>query len=452
MTRVSIYQRSMGRKLRNLLAVPAISKIATMVGVNLLVPLTALAVAPLLARELGVEGRGIYTALTAPLLVAGVVGTFGLQDGLSQFISRRGFSPRRALKTASLAVLALSALTAGIMATLGFLLFDNHGQRLEYTLVLATVPVLIGHNLMIGIATGSGDIRGLNGTKLIPASVRAAAVIVLCVLTDMTPLTAALLLLATPALGILWQVGRILAARGPAGSTYVETTVAGSQSQLFRFSLATFPGVLAAMLMSRADQVIGLPLLGAVQLGHYAIAVTVAELPMMVATAGRSYLLGHHRGMGGHNGVARLAWGLLVANGAICLILMAIVPWGIPWIFGDAFRGAVIPCIILLLGTVCFTAMSLGSAILLNAGRPHSQSIAYAAAACVGITMLFLFSDLGAVGAAIASVLGYAVAAAICGALLWKSVKDRPPHPGSPHANSKSDCASIPAQDRSAAN
>jgi O-antigen/teichoic acid export membrane protein len=447
MTHLRKRQWSPRKRLGKFLAAPAFTKIGTMIGTNLLVPLMALAVAPLLARELGVEGRGIYTALTAPVLLAGIIGTFGLQDGLSQFISRRGLSPRRALKTAAVAVLALSAFTAGIMAILGLFLFEDHGQRLEYTFVLTTIPLLIGHNLMIGIATGSRDIRGLNGTKLIPAAVRAMAVVLLCVFTDMTPFTAALLLLVAPVLGIIWQTWRILAARQPASPTDAGAAVSpGSNGQLFKFSLAAFPGVLAAMLMTRADQVIGLPLLGAEQLGHYAIAVTVAELPMMVATAGRSYILGHERTKD-TRGVPRLAWALLAANGAICLVLMAVVPWGIPWIFGDAFKGSVIPCIILLFGTVCYTAMSLGSAILLSEGRPHSQSIAYTASACVGIAMLYVLSNLGAVGAALASVLGYAVAATISWVLIRNPRNFRTPRPRRKDESDKLESTSNVPQD-----
>lgn len=405
------------------LRAPSAKKIATMIGTNLMAPLMALAVAPLLARELGAEGRGIYTALTAPILLAGIIGTFGLQDALSQFVSRRGLSSRRALKTAALAVLFTSVITAGIMGILGLFLFEQHSQRLAYALILTTIPVLIAHNLVIGIATGSGDVRGLNGTKLIPAAARAIVILFLCAFTNMTPLTAALVLLIAPLLGIIWQTWRIVTpSRSEFKAGTLSPVTSPTKRQLFKFSIAAFPGVLAAMLMTRADQVLGLPLLGAEQLGHYAIAVTVAELPMMVATAGRSYILGHGRISKGTSRVPRLAWGLLALNTAICLILIVLVPHAIPWIFGNSFRGSVVPCIILLIGTVFFTAMSLGSAILLSAGRPHSQSVAYTTSACVSIVMLFVLSHLGAVGAALASVLGYLVAALIS----WGLIRNPP--------------------------
>lgn len=400
---------------------PPVQRIGAMVGTNLLVPLMALVVAPLLARELGAEGRGLYTALTAPVLLAGIIGTLGLQDGLSQFISRRGMSPRGALRAAAIALLVLSALASGAMFVLGYFLFQDSRQRLEYCLVLTTVPVLIGHNLMIGIATGTRDITGLNGTKLIPAAVRALAVVVLCLFTQMTPLTGAMLLLAAPILGIAWQVWRIFAKELQGSARDSEpTATAYSAKELVKFSLAASPGVLAAMLMTRADQVLGLTLLGAEQLGQYAVAVTVAELPIMVATAGRSYILGR-RAVDGQR-IPRVAWALLACNGAICLTLMVLVPWAIPWIFGQVFQGSVLPCIILLVGTIFYTAMSLGSAILLNEGRAHSQSVAYVAAAAVGITTLYLLAHLGAVGAASASVCGYAIAAALTWVLLTKKV------------------------------
>lgn len=419
-------ERTKESRIRRFLKAPVMAKVSSMVGTNLLVPLIALLVAPVMARELGAEGRGIYTALTAPVLLAGIVGTLGLQDGLTQFVSRRGLPPRDGLRLAAFSVLFLSIVTASAMWTLGYFLFEDNDLRLEYSLALTTIPVLIGHNLIIGIATGSRDFRGLNVAKLLPAVVRAVVVVVLCLLTDMTPLAAALILLASPALGIFWQSWRVLRTPPP-------TNIGGmsppdrSTRKLFRFSIAAFPGVLAAMAMSRADQVLGLPLLGAEQLGYYAIAVTVAEVPMMIATAGRSYIIGLDISERSSESAPRLAGLIMVVNAVLCLALIAVIPWVIPFVFGSDFTGAVIPCMILLIGTICFTAMSLGSAILLSNGQAHAQSLAYITAACVSLALLFAFSRLGAVGAATASVAGYAVASVLSWTLVRRSFSSGQP-------------------------
>lgn len=421
-----VSQRTRDNRIGRLLQAPVIAKVSSMVGTNLLVPLVALMVAPVMARELGAEGRGIYTALTAPVLLAGIVGTLGLQDGLTQFVSRRGLHPRVALRLAALSVLLLSIVTASAMWSLGYLLFEDSNLRLEYSLVLTTLPVLIGHNLIIGIATGTRDFRGLNAAKLLPAVARAIVVVILCILTDMTPLTAALILLASPALGILWQTWRIFRLSLPIDIGGV-SPADRSTRKLLSFSLAAFPGVLAAMAMSRADQVLGLPLLGAEQLGYYAIAVTVAELPMMVATAGRSYIIGLDSSELSSKSAPRLAGLIMVINTVLCLALIAVTPWVIPFVFGSDFAGAVVPCMILLIGTVFFTTMSLGSAILLNNGQANAQSLAYITAACVSIALLFTFSGLGAIGAAAASVAGYAVASALSWTLVRWSLSPRQP-------------------------
>jgi O-antigen/teichoic acid export membrane protein len=59
---------------------------------NVVGPVTALVVSPILARSLGVDGRGVYAALTMPILMLGIVGTFGVQDGLAYAIAQRGLS------------------------------------------------------------------------------------------------------------------------------------------------------------------------------------------------------------------------------------------------------------------------------------------------------------------------------------------------------------------------
>src|SRR2546429_3787400 len=116
-----------------------------MTAASVIAPLAALVVSPVLARSLGVNGRGIYAALTMPILMLGIAGTFGVQDGLSYFIAQHGLRPRRALRYLARTLPLASLITLTFGAAVGWLLF--HGRQghllLLFMVLLATVPVQI---------------------------------------------------------------------------------------------------------------------------------------------------------------------------------------------------------------------------------------------------------------------------------------------------------------------
>ncbi|SCL52938.1 Membrane protein involved in the export of O-antigen and teichoic acid [Micromonospora citrea] len=372
---------------------------------NLLIPISGLLVSPFLSRELGPEGRGVYAALTLPIVVWGWIGTFGLQDALSYHVRQRQLSSRAAAKVSLVAMAPLSVLAVGLLAVLGFVLFSDADQYREFLVLALLAPLHVVANLFIGALTGNSDISGLNLVKVVPAMVRTGLVIFVCLAFDVNAYQAGLIFAGSVLTGVVLGLVRLWAApdTGP-----VEAAPRVPTGSLIRYALLCLPGVLAAVSSARLGQIIGLPLIGARELGYYAVAVSVAEIPMVMATAARSMLMGRQASgdVRAATQVARLA---VLASGVACSVLALIAGFAVPLVFGTAFTPAVAPTIILCAATVLYACMTIYSAALLAHNRPAWSSTALVTGSLAGVVALLVLARFGAVGAAVASFIGYAV-------------------------------------------
>ena len=389
---------------------------------NLLIPVSGLVISPFLSRELGPDGRGLYAALTLPIVVFGWVGTFGLQDALSFHLRGDKLSRRDAIRVNLLAMVPLGLVGIACMALLGLFVF--HGQPDHYRqffLLALFAPVHIVANLLIGSLTGSSDLRGVNLVKVVPALGRTALVVFACVAFDVSPFGAGLLFMVTTVPGVLVGFARLRPPGPPRQPDQPRQEVEARipTRSLVTYSLACLPGVLAAVSSARLDQIIGLPVIGAAQLGYYAVAVSVAEIPMVIATAARTLLLGRSISDDpvAATRIARLA---VVVSVVACGFLAVVASFAVPFVFGDRFEPSVAPTVILCLATVFYTGMVILTAVLLAHGSAAWSSAALVIGSLAGVGLLFAFARWGANGAAFASLAGYGVSLALACWPVWK--------------------------------
>lgn len=379
---------------------------------NVVGPVTALVVSPILARSLGVGGRGVYAALTMSILMLGIVGTWGVQDGLAYAIAQRGLGARRALRYLWATLPIASGATMVVAGAIGFLLFRNEpgGVLKSFLILTLSLPLQIAYNMAIGIATGSADVAGINGARIAPNLVRTVVVVTLCLASTVSAMTAAAVLVLSASVGLAWICLRCRTNT----PREVDVEPVFSRAAVLKFSATAFPGVLASVSTARLDQIIGLPLIGARQLGLYAVAVSLAELPMVFGTAARSALLGMRAdvviGADGQQLIRRVTGAV-----AIGAAVMGLATWRlVPVVFGRQFTGVVLPALILLAATVIYTVASCLSAALLALGNPSGQSRALLVGAVATVGSLVGLRSFGAIGASLASALGYAVTATMC--------------------------------------
>jgi O-antigen/teichoic acid export membrane protein len=200
------------------------------------------------------------------------------------------------------------------------------------------------------------------------------------------------------------------------GLTFVRVPLRGervSRRWLIRNGLKFAGSAIAEAASNRLDQVLLLPLIGASGSGLYAVAVTIASLPMALGQAlGATYF----RSVALATDKVRpeiIAAGVRAAASItflVCGTLAALSPLLIPLLFGESFRGAVAPAIVSLIGAFALTVGYVCSMMLASQGRGIRMTIAQVTALGVALVLLYLLAPLyGAVGASTASAVSYLV-------------------------------------------
>lgn len=176
---------------------------------------------------------------------------------------------------------------------------------------------------------------------------------------------------------------------------------------------ATFAGSQVSEAASyRLDQAIALPLIGAEAAGLYSVAATIALVPYSLGQAIGSAAFRHLAAapeprdlLARSSAVIRIA---LVSGISTALLLSAAAPILVPVVFGADFQGAVVPAIIGLVGSIAVVVTYVASSSLTAAGRGWSMTLGQLFAVVSGtIALLVLGPAFGAVGASVASSLGY---------------------------------------------
>lgn len=164
---------------------------------------------------------------------------------------------------------------------------------------------------------------------------------------------------------------------------------------------------------------------GPATLGIYAVASKFAELMRLPATA-VNYVLYPRFARESPAAAAAEARRLLrraaLLTSAAAPVLAAASVVAIPLLFGSAFRSAVLPACLLLIGLSVEGAAAVGSAYLWGTGRPGANSIAMGLGVVLTVALdVLLIPRFGASGAAVASSGAYLATAALLVTLTIRS-------------------------------
>jgi O-antigen/teichoic acid export membrane protein len=191
----------------------------------------------------------------------------------------------------------------------------------------------------------------------------------------------------------------------------------GRMRPLLRHGLRAYLGSLAYLANGQLDQALIAPVLGASDLGLYAVAVTMSNLPLGVvqAVSARSMLSMADPEGGLDPGRAAQAVRRSIVLAVVGVVGVAvIVPVFVPVLYGDAFRSVVGLTMVLLIGTVALAVTTISTMALNVAGRPGVSSVAeLVGLLATGAGLLLLLPGLGVMGASIASTVAYWVRAGV---------------------------------------
>lgn len=380
-----------------------------MAATSVLVPVVGLATAPILAHGLGVDGRGIAAAAVAPGVLIASGATLGLPEALTYFLAKLPERTRGALL--STAVLSLVVGGIALVAVLaGARLLAGGTPGLQDLIVVGTVlalpQLLVG--LLRGAAIGRQMWRAVAAERVLNSFLRLVLLLVLFITGNLTVLAAVTVMAAAPVVAgaAYWRV----LASTPGAELLEGEGEGASTRQLLRFGSRMWLGSVASIVMSRLGPLLVTPLSDVRQLGLLTVAVTVADVPFIVATSLRDLLFGADSR---ERNPQRLALTTRAATAAALvgsLLLGLTLPLWIEIAFGRGFAAAVPTTWVLLASIVINVPGWMAGAGLSAWGRPELRSVGLVLALLInGAALLVLVPVLGALGAAVAALLGSVV-------------------------------------------
>lgn len=376
-------------------------------------PLTSLATGPLLARFLGPEQRGEMAAVLAPLFVLSFVASLALPEATAYAVARLKVPLRRAAAVATGLLLAIGSL-AGValwFAAPVLLRTTPDGIPVLRTAVFA-LPLVMVLLMQRAAVSGAGGYGRVGLERVTAALLRLLGLVLLALLGAITATTAVWCNIGSGLLAGLLLTRTILRSRSPRDASTL------APAPLARFLLGYAArgsgGVFSNLISWRLDLAVLPAFVGPANLGYYAVAVSLAEIPSLVLGATRSVVMTEAAARGDAGVVARASRVLVLISTGLVAGIVVVAPFAVVALFGRDFAPAVDLARILLLGAVPFTLELILGAGLLALGRPGLRSAGQIVGAVLTIAGLVLtVPRLGTTGAALTSLFAYSASCTV---------------------------------------
>lgn len=359
---------------------------------SVLVPLSALLVAPILSRGLGPTDRGEFAADQALILVCCAIVGLGVSDTASTAWNRWDRRDRLRVTWAALMITAASAV-------IGTLLTGPDIVRMALVVVGSMIFFLALQARAVGLARR--DILGVGLEKIVTSLSR---VLLTCAFFFLGWLTVELALVALVLPQIIGAAVIFVRARSRSDAAHVGDQLVKEAIKLRALTVSVVSG-LGGVLIVNLDSVYLIGVIGAEQLGYYAIAVLIAELFTAAAKPFRDAVFDGReittRSMVGILKRAAVVLAIAAAVGALC------IPWGVPLVFGKEFEPAVLACLVMVAGGYAKGLSYVVNGVLVRREEYSMRTWATWVGLALSIVAIFPLGYLGATGASIAKSIGY---------------------------------------------
>ncbi|HEY5641103.1 MAG TPA: polysaccharide biosynthesis C-terminal domain-containing protein [Dehalococcoidia bacterium] len=368
----------------------------------------------ILARGLGDDGLGTYSLFFVAVLVAGGVGNLGIGLGNVYFLNK-GTYPHGTLLSGSLAAF-------GVMSIIGWLVIGGWGlasgadlfvEGETYWLYGAALPAIIGYTIFTSFLHGSSRFVALSLVALVQGSIAAIGGGGLWLTDDLTigraiaVWSASFLVADAVTLALILpgnlDVGRVFR---PRLDVLWEQIKYGAQGQAAN---------MAALFNYRLDQFLVAAFVSTAGVGHYAVAVGLAESVWWISSAISMVLLPRLTAMEKNDAdevTPIISRNTLLVSVLATGALIAVSPVAIQVLFGGEFYPeAFLPLVLLMPGIVAASATRVLGSYLFSRGKIIFTT--YATFIALGVTIaadLVLIPLWEVEGAAVASSIAYIAA------------------------------------------
>lgn len=367
----------------------------------------------LLARGLGPEGRGALAAAVLWPSILGAIGTVGLSESATYHAARRTASTGTLVGSGLVLAFAQSALFVAIGAAIIPLALSRQSDQIvsDARLFLGFIPLTVVALLLMGVLNGRQRYSAFHGLRLLVVAGAALPLFALFASGNMSVRSALWCYLIGNTVTLVAAIALLV--RNEVIEVGFSTA---TLRQLLSYGLRSNFSSITLQLNERLDQLVISIFLAPVKLGLYVVAVTLTSLTHLVGHSVAYVVLpvlarweaGPER-----TALARRFVSLTLAGSVLLAIPMGfLAPTLIEILFGAPFRSVAGISRILLLGVVILSTNRAMEAVLRAVGRPVDAGIAEVIA--LGATMgglAILLPALELLGAALASLLAYAVSA-----------------------------------------
>jgi O-antigen/teichoic acid export membrane protein len=375
---------------------------------NLALPLTSLLSGPILARTLGPVQRGEMAAAISPVFVLMFIANMGLPEAATYGIARLKQDPLAVFKRVGRLSLVYGVVTAtALWFVAPYLLHRSPDVVPILRKVLLLLPLLMLVIILRYTVNGMREFRAVNTERVLTPSLRLGAFISLAVMGTLTVTTAALSQVIATVVGGCFL---FLAMRRRRRHRASAEPIPHLTRHMASYGLRGWAAVLGNLVNWRLDQLVMVTLVSSGQLGYYVVAVHFSEIPATAVNAVRNLLFAesaHRDSLAIITRATRIV-GVLVAG--LALVGGVLAPWIVHLLFGVHFLPSVPMARVLLLASIPFCLEQVLAAGLLAQGRPGRRSVGQIVAAVVTLVgLLVLCPIMGAMGAAITSLVAYTV-------------------------------------------
>ncbi len=383
----------------------------------------ALVTSPLLARALEANGRGTLAAVLRPTEIIGWLLMFGIP--LSTAYMAIDHDRRKLQASSWVFSIIVGVPIVAVLWPLVPAFLKNHPPEAVtlFRACLVAALVILPFQNVYEYLRATGHLTRFNIYRSAPIALNAIAVTVLFFMDHLTLTSAVVASLVSNA---VVPLAVIVIERGLIVRFDKWFSWAVMKGQL-HYGVRVWFGTLSNMVVARFDQLLMVRLVSATDLGLYVIAATGAMVTAPVAQGVSFALFPYIRSevdpekRWRRTGQA-LRWVLLTSIVA-SIGLALIAPWGLPFVMGPEFKGAVTVFLLLLPGQMFWNMAEVMKVELEAANRPGVASAALAVAA--GLTVVSVPFAVKIAGIAGAAAVTSSCQVVFFGITFWQARKGR---------------------------
>jgi len=389
-----------------------------MFGFRIVQYLIGLGTSVIIARALGVELRGQYALALNLAMIVWVVSQLSIDSAVARLLARREATFQQLSRLGVSAAIALGGVGSLITVAVGITFRDELvGGASDATLILAAASIGPGlASLYFSILLlRTGAIRPYGHVLISTALVQAALIAAVWALDGLSPESVLACALATNCAATT-GFGALIARQAGGWRSLAPSFDPSLVRQALSAGIRFHPNLIATYLLIKIDLLLVGAMTDVRAAGLYSLAASIAE-PLMLAMRSISVGTLEYQTRASEPDAARFTMDFIRQSLALTLLIGIVVAAfaypGIIIAYGPEWAGAVLPFVILVGALVFFAPRGAADDLLTRIAPPLWLSAIGAGALLLNLALnLVLIPALGISGAALASLVAYAVAGA----------------------------------------